>query len=295
MRTATVAWMGLALAAVVLLAGCGAVDSRSSANRSTSTLTPAPVPEETGPAGGRLLAPGLSTRGVFDADALVEAHRTTLTERGFDLTRNRTVVRPSGTAGARTRPLDAVGLRAVVGPGADAYHLSRVERSTREWPVADSYTSVAVWYHDPVVRNRFVDERRDARYWGEDRAASGGPILDPTRAEGVRRDLLAVDLRVVGNETVGGVTVYRLEGSRLEEPSELVFPPLLSDPHNASMVARVDERGVVGSYTLAFDARFDGGPVRVRRTHRVTAVGRATVDRPGWLARANESVADERR
>ena len=276
----------------VLLAGCDAVDSGSgTGERSTSTLTPAPVPEEAGPDGGRLLAPGLSTRGVFDAGALVEGHRTALTTRGFVLTRNRTVLRANGTG----RALNAVGLRVVVGPGADSYHLTRVERSTREWPTADAYALIAVWYSDPVVRNRFVDESWVERHWEQDRSVSGGPILDPAQAESVRTDLSAVDLRVVGNETVDGVTVYRLAGSRLAEPAELTFPPILSDPHDVTMVARVDERGVVRSYTLSFGATFDGGPVRVRRTHRITGIGTTTVDRPGWLARANESVVDEGR
>lgn len=286
------------LVVAVVLAGCGAVDSGGgTADRAATTLTPAPIPEETGPAGGRLLAPGLSARGIFDADVLVEGHRKTLTERGFVLTRNRTVFRPNGTG--EPRALNTMRRRIVVGPGAESYHFTRIERSAREWPVADTYTLIGVWYREPVVRNRFADESRVEHYWGGNETESGRPVFDPTQAGGVRRDLVAVDLRVVGNGTAsedggaGGVPVYRLEGSRFEEPAELVFPALLSNPHDVSMVARIDERGVVRSYTLTFDATFDGGPVRVRRTHRVAAIGETTVDRPGWLSKANESVANE--
>ncbi len=282
---------GLLLVAVVVLAGCGAVDTASGPGQPTTTLTPAPVPEERGPDGGRLIAPGLSTRGVFDADALVEGHRTTLTERGFALTRNRTVVRPNDTASRR--PLNTVGVRIVVAPGADSYHLTRVERSVREWPFVDTYALIGVWYSEPVVRNRFVDEGRVARYWGQNQAASDGPVRDLTQVRSARPDLEAVDLRVVGNRTVDGVRVFRLRGERFEDPDELVTPPLLSDPRNVSMTVRIDERGVVRSYSLSFEATFGGGPVRVRRTYRITDVGTTTVDRPAWVTRANESVASE--
>jgi hypothetical protein len=283
---------GLLLVTAVMLAGCGTVDTASGPGQPTTTLTPAPVPEERGPDGGRLIAPGLSTRGVFDADALVESHRTTLTERGFVLTRNRTVVRPNDTAGRGT--LNTVGMRVVVGPGAGSYHLTRVERSDREWPFVDTYALIGVWYSDPIVRNRFVDEGRVARYWGQNQAAAEGPVRDLTQVGSVRSDFEAVDLRVVGNRTVEGVRVYRLRGERFGDPDELVTPPLLSDPRNVSMTARIDERGVVRSYSLSFEATFGGdGPVRVRRTYRVADVGTTTVDRPAWVARANESVASE--
>lgn len=281
----------LLLVAAVLLAGCGAVDTASGPAVSTATLTPAPVPEERGPDGGRLLAPGLSTSGVFDVDALVESHRTTLTERGFVLTRNRTVVRPNDAASRR--PLNTVGVRIVVGPGADSYHLTRIERSVREWPFVDTYALIGVWYSEPVVRNRFVDEGRVARYWGQNRAAADGPIRDLTQIRSVRSDLEAVDLRAVGNRTAEGIRVYRLRGTRFENPDELDVPPLFSTPENVSMVARIDERGVVRSYVLSFDATFGGDPVRVRRTYRITDVGNVTVDRPEWVARANESVTSE--
>jgi hypothetical protein len=224
---------------------------------------------------------------VFDADALAEAHRTTLAGSGFTLARNRTVVRPDAPATVRT--LNTVDIRATVAPEASAYRFTRVERSSREWPIAGTYALIGVWYDEPVVRNRFVNEDRVERYWGQNRAASGGPIRDPSQSGSVRSDLAAVDLRVVGNESANGTTVYRLRGSRIGAPEELVFPPLLSEPRNASMVARVDERGVVRSYALAFDATFGEDRIRVRRTHRV-GVGNVTVGKPGWLSEANASV-----
>lgn len=281
----------LVAAAAVLLAGCGAsVTGEDRQAGSTPTLTPVPVPAETGPAGGRLLAPGLSTEGVFDADELASAHRTALDERGFTLVRNRTVSRSNASAGSET--LNGVGVRATVAPGATAYRFGRVERSSLSWPLAGRYALIGVWYSEPVVRNRFVNADRVDRYWGQDRAAPGGPIRDPSRSESVRADLAAVDLRVVGNTTVDGTAVYRLRGSRLSDPGELAVPPLLSDPRNASMVARVDERGVVRSYALTFDATFGEDRVRIRRTHRVEAGGNRAVEKPGWLSEANATVGD---
>lgn len=281
------------LLVVVALAGCGeivpGVGERDPS--STPTLTPVPVPVETDSAGGRVLAPGLSTNGVFDDDALVSANRAELTDRGFVMVRNWSVFRPNATSsGDGPRTLVAVGIAAVVEPGADTYRFTRVERSDRRWPIVSAYTLFAVWYSDPMVRYRFVDDRRGERLWGQERAASGGPMLDTTESEDVRTDLSAVDLRVVGNATEDGTRVYRLRGTGIVESAELDVPPLLSAPHNATMVASIDERGVVRSYTLTFDATFDGGPVRVRQTHRVTEIGTTTVEAPAWFPEANRSV-----
>lgn len=274
----------------VLLAGCGSVapGGRPGGPGSTPTLSPVPVPAETGPAGEPLYGPGLSAQGVFDAATLAGAHRTELTERGFVLSRNRTVYRPNATGERRT--LNSVEVRAVVEPGGRSYRFTRTERSVPEWPIAEGYTSIGVWYSEPLVRNRFVNDDRVERYWGQDRAATGGPIRDPALSEDVGRDLRALDLRVVGNTSTGGTSVYRLEGIRVDSPGALAFPPVISEPRNVSMVARVDDRGVVRSYTLGFDASLNGEPVRFRRAYRVSSVGNATVERPGWLWLANASV-----
>jgi hypothetical protein len=44
------------------------------------------------------------------------------------------------------------------------------------------------------------------------------------------------------------------------------------------------------AYDLRYEATFENRTVTVRERHRVTRVGAATVDRPSWLPRANESV-----
>lgn len=171
----------LVAAAAVLLAGCGASVTGGDRQRgSTPTLTPVPVPAETGPAGGRLLAPGLSTEGVFDADELASAHRTALDERGFTVVRNRTLSRPNASAGSGT--LNGVGVRATVEPGATAYRFGRAERSGRSWPLAGRYALLDVWYSDPVVRYRYLSAGRVDRYWGQDaprRAGRSGTRASP--------------------------------------------------------------------------------------------------------------------
>jgi hypothetical protein len=287
-------WTVLLVAIAAVLGGCGGTvpGDGGGGPGSTPTLTAAPIPEDTGPSGGALLAPGLSANGVFDDEALTTAHRTELTEEGFVLVRNRTVVRPDASAPGGVRMLNTVNFSVVAEPDATAYLLTRVERSDRAWLIADGYTLISVWYRGPLVRNRFVNDDGLARYWGQNHVRSGGPILDPTDAADVREDLSTVDLRVVGEDRVGGTRVYRLQGSGFTGTTEPTFPPLLTDPHNATMTARVDERGVVRSYTLAFEATFDGGPVRIRRTHRVSEIGTATVGTPAWVTEANRSVAD---
>jgi len=71
-------WRPLALAAVVVLAGCGAVldEGGSGAGTPTPTLTPAPVPEVT--ATPVALPPGMTGDRVTNPDRLLAAHRSVL-------------------------------------------------------------------------------------------------------------------------------------------------------------------------------------------------------------------------
>jgi hypothetical protein len=259
------------------------------------TVTPVPVPETgLGPDGGRLVAPGVSTAGVFDAGTLASAHESALDAVRYRLVRTQTVRLANASEANESATLNAITRQVTATPGPDAYAFSKVESARRAWYVSEPYSRVDVWYRGDIVRNRFVDADRTERFWGTDRAQPGGPIRNPTSRNVAADDLAAVDLRVVAEETVDGVTVTHLRGRGLTDVDRLALPPLVADPRNVSLVARVDESGVVRSYTLTFDATFsgDGRTLRVRREHRVSSLGEATVERPDWLPAANESVSN---
>lgn len=288
----------VALAAYLLLAGCSGFAGQSTPPPQSPTVTPVEVPQGAALDGGRLLAPGLGSTGVFDAAALARAHRDRLATTTYHLVRNRTV-RYANDSRAADRPeasLDFVHERVVVTSGDSAYTFTKLETSRRAWSAAADYSRVDIWFREPVVRNRFVDAGGTARYWGFDDEPSGGPLRDPSSHDLIADDLAAVETRVTGQETVDGVTRFRVRGSGFENASRLSTPPLATDPRNVTLTGTVDERGLVVSYTLAYDATFtvDGSRLRVGHVHRLQEVGGVSLPRPGWLRAANESVAERR-
>jgi hypothetical protein len=285
----------LCLMLSLALAGCGGAVESPGADPTTPTLTPADVPQATDLSGSRLLAPGLGTDGVFDADRLARAHRNRLATTSYRLVHNRTVryANESRAAAEPVQSLDFVHERSVVAPDRDAYTFTKLETSARAWTAAAPYSRVDIWFHESLVRNRLVDAGGTERYWGFDDEPAGGPLVAPSNHQRVAADLAAVETEVVGQKRVGGLAHYRLRGDGLDGNASLPTPPLATDLHNVSLVGTVDERGVVRSYTLTYDATFavDGSELRVRRVHRLDRVGGASVERPGWLPTANESVS----
>jgi hypothetical protein len=107
-------WRALGVLALVFLAGCSLAGGGATVER--ATLTPAPVPPATTPEDPVPdVAPGLSTTGVADTDALVDAHvaaargttwvwreRRTVTRVRDDVTANATTEQLVRFAGPRT-------------------------------------------------------------------------------------------------------------------------------------------------------------------------------------------------
>jgi hypothetical protein len=286
--------LALALALCLALAGCGGVAKSPGADPTTPTLTPAGVPQAADLNGSRLLAPGLGTDGVFDAGRLASAHRNRLATTSYRLVHNRTVqyADASRAAADPVDGLDFVHEESVVAPDRRGYTFTKLETSAREWSAAAPFSRVDIWFHEPLVRNRFVDAGGTERYWGFDDEPAGGPLVAPSNHERVAAELAVVETTVVGQERVDGVAHYRIRGHGLDADGSLPTPPLATDPRNVSLVGTVDERGVVRSYTLTYDATFavDGSRLEVRRVHRLDRVGTASVGRPAWLPTANESV-----
>jgi len=272
----------VACACLLAVAGCSGIapgDDRAP----TATLTPASIPEE--PAGE--LAPGVGERRVTDRETAASVHRSVLAGASYRVRHDRTIEGPNGTL-ARTR------WNATVDPGRRAYLLYSTDRFARIYLGGGPNASIAVWFHDGIVRNRFVPADGRPRYWGYEDASEPGSIRTPTRAEEAVSTLAAFDYRVVGHRTVDGTQGYVLRGSRLSRPALLDVPAVLAAPRNATLEAVVTAAGVVRSYEVRYDARYRDRPVRVRTTYDVSALGTATVPRPAWLAAANESAAGER-
>lgn len=320
--------LAVALAALLVLAGCSAIGLPSDGG--TESLTPVAVPGE---APDNRLAPGLGERRVYAIGALERAHRRALTNRSFTLYRTQTIY-PAGTAPAvddagapmtgtptpgtasatptpgnasATRTPDTASATPVASGaqlgvngtynrivvratvvGPRRYTLSRIETSGTAYRSADRFARLDLWFDRGTARNRLVDADRVVRYWGQNRSAGDGPVTDPARSEFVAADLTAFRYQATEQRS-NGTTSYRLVGTRLRT-DRLDPPPRVSDPHDGRLYAVVDPNGLVRHYRLSYEATLDDRPVRVVKTHRVATGNRTALPQPHWLRAADQRV-----
>lgn len=269
--------------ALLLAAGCSGL-----AGDPTPTVTPAPVPTDTPvrtpvPA----LAPGVTADGVEDPLALVEAHDSALRGTSRTVRLVRTIRYPNGTLVARrvqvTRiAADGERFHTIIdtgGPEVTSFR-GRIEfwsdgsRLFQEITF-DNRTSYAAMPLEAYERQSSI------------RITSPG-------GETFFLPVIAVETRVTGRVTRNGTTLYRLEGTAAR-PDLLASATDADEPHNATLRALVDARGVVHEFRLAYDGTLDGRPVRVVLTGRYTGVGTTIVDRPSWYRAALNATGMEPR
>jgi hypothetical protein len=285
----------LGVACLLVLAGCGGVwpvDDPASGGvdgDATSTVTPAPLPEEEPE-----FPPGVDRRGVVDAERLAEAHGTAIANASYTVRSNRTVEYANGSlrsslvvevALARNRTFLATA--ATAGPGAPVFLGVPPARATF-WSNGSLYVR-RFTTRGETTYNQFDPGQQFAgtwRYWARTvpfGGRSGRPGSFYTETLGV------VPTRVTGRETAGNASLVHLVGRG--SPGSVEGTPLdgggsLGSARNVSLRATVDQRGVVRSLSLDYDATADGRPVHVSWTVHYRAVGRTTVGRPSWFDRA---------
>ena len=283
----------LALAALLVLAGCSV--ATPTADERTSTLTPAPVPDG-GRAGaaasgsnaggersvdGRRLAPGLRAGGVDDAFALAGAHGASLTDRSYTRGDSRTVVDGNGTLQATRTDLR-------VGAGGVPFLLERSAVSAPRYDVQLPYAEAAVHHNGSRAAYRVVSNG-SARHRTDASVPPAEALPDRTGRSAVLGLLSAFEWEVQELE-IGGEPHYRLESTALRAPEALDDAYLLSDPRNASVRLLVGTDGRVHRYRLEYETSYDGRTVGVTETARWSAVGETAVPAPGWLAAARNAT-----
>lgn len=271
----------LAVALAVVLAGCsfGPV-----AGTPTETVSPAPLPETAG------LPPGVSKAGVTAPRALGEAHQVALRNRSVTLHSNRTVTAANGTLVSR--------LVVTVALAADRSYRAQVGTAGPEAPVLlgrpparGEYWSNGSLHLRRLSRDgRTTHDRIDPdrafvgswRFWTTTVAYGGVSTREPAIYYATAFD--AIPTTVVDRRTVNGTVVVRLVGDRARSTA---FSQLDVDAvRNVSLVAEVDERGVVRSYRLSYLGLVDGEAYRVRWRIEHHRLDRTTVDPPAWADRA---------
>lgn len=276
----------VALAALIVLAGCGGITGQPIGDTpdSRETITPAPVPspQPTPEPDPNELGPGLETTGVVEPITLGDAHVNALANRSY--TASYTVV--------RTRRDGSISLRysrrARLTADRSAYcYQTRltVNRATQDQAIDRRVQEWSNGSHG----FRAVEEANQTRYRvvtpteeGPEQVELGIPY-DPTHRRGLVNLFDQVNTTVTGRTTLDGTTVY-----------QVTYPgsPPLDPVGNLSLDARIADTGLVHFYQIEYDIMRQSGLVNTVGTLEYTHIGATTVQQPPWAdrARANHTV-----
>jgi len=269
-------WRLLAVAVVLLTAGCG---SALTGEGPGETLTPATVPDEGADNEQQqgAVVPGIDD-GVVDPELLVDAHAEAAQKRSY-VWRQRVAVNvdvDNGSALAYRRQFARV-------ESETTYFLWSIR--TRAVPVGGGFWN----YQAPgqmVNHTVYADgDRRYVRYGtGPDRPvevragtlrASNHSFIGRETGRSIRRYLAVSDSSV--NETVvDGTRYYRVAGSRADLSG--------ADPvRDYRVTARVAPDGFVRSLNVTYRTEIRGEPSRVSYSFEHTRINETTVDEPDWV------------
>jgi hypothetical protein len=255
MRTAP----ALAVAAVLVLAGCGALGGPS------PTATRTPTPTGTPDAGA---VPGVSDGRLADPGALLSAHEAALVETGFE-----SDFRVNATERFRGEVYDASSRqRTLVEPGADEYAF----RTTRATGVRfDTWGNRSV----SVTRGQAGET---VRY--QVGGSTGTEVL--TNRAGLRSFLTATGFEVRGVEARSNRTLVTLVSTGTPDPvsSPGVVPENATDLREYEVRVVVDTDGRVLSFRATAEYTIDGEEGSMTVTYGVIRLDRPAVDRPDWVA-----------
>lgn len=254
-----------ALAALVVLAGCGTI---AGSDRSIEkTVTPAPLPTD-----GAEFPPGISNSGVAP-DVVTDTHERRMSGTNYTFRSRQRVVGPNGTMWVtnRTRRIDNE---------ASAY-TGRIDHNVTEFPLGRFSAPIEYWGNDSVYASRRILTDRTS-FYGWSRTDQTDTFASLPLIE---RTLTATRVSVVSR--AGGVT---LVGDSFSDPQKLPSPPYLENPRNGSLTVRVTDRGVVTRWRFAYDATLANETVRVTRRARLTDIGSTVVERPPWVDAARAEM-----
>lgn len=267
----------LALAALAVTAGCGAIDQAGSDGRTTDTLTPAAVPTDAAtPTPDARLPPGVR-RGGIDAGRLARAHADAVDGRSY-----RVYVFESRAWGADGTAVRNATRWVVQAENRTVYRYDRIETRDR-------------------LHNRTFTTRRDAR---EGYADGTAEYVRHTTESGVRYARRPVGLRGDGDGrfvdlvagwierylAVGTVTVAAHNGTLVRVVGRGPRATGLTGTENYTVRALVAPTGFVHELRVRYELREGGRRVHVVVGVRYSSVGAATVDPPYWYTAARNAT-----
>lgn len=245
----------LAVAGLLVFAGCNVAAPSSTEATATQAVTPAPVPDTP----GARLAPGLSANGVVDPVALYTAHRRTLANESYRRISRTIFVDGDDVRMLRneTRLYDAAAGRATV---------VVFERDPR--PNVPT-TQLRLWTNGTVAASRTLYGTEHAEYavWGE------GSRLEDHGGRAAIRTLAAQPVRVVDRRSRGGTTEYVVVANETSG---------VGPGEDGRLVGVVTARGVLRSLRFESQRVIDGRELTYRIELRYEPYD-GRVGRPAWL------------
>jgi hypothetical protein len=260
---------GLAVVALVLLAGCGAVTDAPQ-TRSPFAVNDSEYTAREAVGNGSVLAFDADRDHAPDPDALLDGHRAALAERSYTLEATESVTRRDGTTAFR----EATTVR--VASDHSVYEVTTIAKAS-DGPrgTVDRYANgTHVWERQAIGNETTVGLR----------TSTGRPV-PPSAVNGTGSRIIMEGLSRTNVTSVVRVTdapervdepVYRIRATEPSTPSATV--------ENVSLTLTVTEPGRVLEYEYVRVRRNDtGATVTVRTAIEYESVGGTTVRRPNWV------------
>lgn len=255
----------VALAALLVLAGCAGLGGTDPSV--DETVTAAPVPTD-----GTEFPPGISSRGVV-VDVVTETHERQLNETNYTFLSQQRVVGANGTMWVTNRTQQIDNERGT--------YSGRIDHRVREFPLGRFAAPIEFWGNESVYASRRILSERTS-FYGWERTDETAEF---TSLPLIGRTLAATRLSVV--DRPDGVVLL---GNSLRDPDRLPTPPYLRDPRNVSLTVRITDSGAITNWRLAYDATLVNETVRVTREARIVDVGSTTIRRPEWVDEARDEM-----
>lgn len=260
-------WRRVAVACLVVLAGCGGLSATGTPAPATETGT-AVVDSHT-PTPEAVFPPGVTRSGVDDPEALATAHGSTLSTAAYTTNHTTTVTFENGTVYAATTRTATV--------ADDRRYLATVTQRGARTPVG--FAQRVSYYADGESLRRQVV--------GWNGTATVQPREESPR-DALARLGVADDDRVyqlLSSATTTAVSAADGDGALVIEltGASPAAPSFVTDASLATATLTVTGEGVVTDLTVTYDATVDGEPVTVETSVRYTVDG-ASVDPPEWAA-----------
>lgn len=270
--------------ALVVVAGYGvyiAISEQAgespAAESAATTPTRTPAPTTTGTPSEEL-APGV-TRDSVDAWTLSHAHRERLQDASFTVASTRTIRDANGTL-----RLQASTTHRIAAGGWPSRVTSNVTANRARELGYVGHSDVDVWQNDTISLFAVTLENGSTIY---QRRGAHEVTRDATHWSDLYQLLGTVNTTVVERIDTNGTTRYVVAST--SQPDSRVFR---TPRANVTLIAVVDEDGLVRRYTVSYDTSRDDEWIHVTRTVRFLAIGRTTVEKPPWFDDAMDATAN---